>query len=502
MMNGILNFSQWARSRSLNENVKAAKNELVKRYAEKNKIEEITPEIEKAAIDNKTYNKIREMLKGNDGYVYAFLLFHLDHGASLNSLEDLYQKIKENAGSLNSLPMSIEEYSKQESVNGVNPFEALMDQFHNIVERRKYRWIIDKVNRELRNNIKSLPPQEVDRLYKAAKLIDDADAEAGDFIDPETNRPTNNRLSLLKKSNAFTDAIAYIEWAEKMAEGVSNSDLLTKVNALRALQPEAGIVYNGGGYLVLSIRTEKAQKELCSVANWCINRGMWGTYGGQKGSLQYNIFNFNLPVTNPMHITGTTIYASGTVNTAHDKNDDFIKKSGSPTEHFTLLGYPEELVKTIIGSIDKEQLIKNIVVDLGVDSSTPSELLTTLVKATYKMDLEVDESIRNIVVGIIRDQLAKKLSRENVLELYMKFGVLSPFSGRILNILVPDLKDEEKTRLLDNNDRLINDPTRGLKIILSRVGRSQYPQLTATIDNEEKIKDIIASGESITSEGF
>jgi hypothetical protein len=94
------------------------------------------------------------------------------------------------------------------------------------------------------------------------------------------------------------------------------------------------------------------------------------------------------------------------------------------------------------------------------------------------------------------------MSREKILEIYMKFGVLSPFSGRILNILIPDLTDDEKTKLLNNNDQLINDPTRGLRIILSRVGRSQYPQLTAAVDNEEKIKDIISSGESITSEGF
>ena len=108
-MNGILNFSQWSNTGELNENIKAAKRELVKRYAEKNRIEEITPEIEKKATDNKSYNRIREIVKGNDGYVYAFLLFYLDHEASFNDLEELYSKIKDNAGSLNSLPMTIEE---------------------------------------------------------------------------------------------------------------------------------------------------------------------------------------------------------------------------------------------------------------------------------------------------------------------------------------------------------------------------------------------------------
>ena len=128
-MNGILTFKQWTGSIRLNENVKAAKQELIKRYVEQNKIEEITPEVEQKAVDNRAYNKIREIVKGNDGYVYAFLLFYLDHKASIDNLEELYNKIKSNAGALNTLPMTIEEYSKQELVNGVNPFEALMDQF-------------------------------------------------------------------------------------------------------------------------------------------------------------------------------------------------------------------------------------------------------------------------------------------------------------------------------------------------------------------------------------
>ena len=501
-MNGILNFSQWSNTGELNENVKAAKRELAKRYAEKNKIEEITPEVEQKAVDNTAYNKIREIVKGNHGYIYAFLLFHLDHGATPSNLEDLYAKIKENAGSLNTLPMTIEEYSKEKVVNGVNPFEALMDEFNNIEERRKYRWVIDKVNGDLRRSIKSMAPEMIDRLYKAAKLIDEADREAGDFKDPETGKVTNNRISLLVKSNAFKDGVIYLKWVEEMAEGASNSELSGKVNALRALQPEAGIIYNNGGYLAMSVRTEHAQKELCSVANWCINRGSWGSYGGKTNSLQFNIFNFNLPVTNPLHIVGTTIDSNGRVNTAHDKNDSHVMKDQDPYRHFIALGYPQDLATTLINSIETETTIKSIVTNLGINTSNPSDLLASLVKSTYKIDLDVEENIRNIIVGIIRDQLSTKLSRESVLDLYMKFGVLSTFSARILNILLPNLTDEEKTKLLDNNDKLINDPGRGLRAILARTGRGAYPQLAKAIDSEEQIKDIIASGESITTDGF
>jgi hypothetical protein len=147
-------------------------------------------------------------------------------------------------------------------------------------------------------------------------------------------------------------------------------------------------------------------------------------------------------------------------------------------------------------------MIKSIVTGLGINTSNPSELLATLVKSTYKINLDVEESIRNIIVGIIRDQLSKKLSRESVLDVYMKFGVLSTFSARILNVLIPNLTDEERTKLLDNNDRILNDPGKGLKSILARVGRGSYPQLAKAIDSEEQIKEIIANGESITTDGF
>jgi len=495
-MNGILNFSQWANPVVLNENIKAAKAELVKRYAEKNRIEEITPEIEQKAIDNRAYNKIREIVKNNDGYVYAFLLFWLDHEASFNDLEELYARIKDNAGSLNSLPMPIEEYSKQDRVNGVNSFEALMDQFHNIEERRKYRWIIDKVNGDLRRSIKSMSPENIDRLYTAAKLIDKADEKAGDFTDPETGIKTNNRRSLLFKSNAFKDGLTYLDWVEQMAEGVSNSELSSKIDALRALQPEAGILYNSSGYLAMSIRTEHAQKELCSIANWCINRGRWGSYGGKTGSLQFNIFNFNLPVTNPLHIVGTTIDSDGRVSDAHDKNDTNVKKDTDPASHFTKLGYPKDLVDIVVDTIPRETKIKTIVTGLDIDISTPINLLLTLVKSTYAVNLDVEEGIRKIILDIIKDHLSKKLSKEEVFDLFIKYGVLSTFSAKILNILIPSLSDNEKDELLKVTNKIINDPATGFRAIISRFGRSKYPQLTAILDAENEVKDIVLNGNS------
>ena len=145
-------------------------------------------------------------------------------------------------------------------------------------------------------------------------------------------------------------------------------------------------------------------------------------------------------------------------------------------------------------------MIKKIVTGLGINTSNPSELLNSLVKSTYKINLEVETTIRNVIVGIIRDQLAKKLTRQEILQLYNKFGVLSTFSARILNVILPDLTDSERDEVMNATDRIINDPDRGLKVILRRGGRAKYPLLAKAVDDEEKIKEVFLSGEGIDVE--
>ena len=495
-MNGVLSFAQWAKSSSINENVKDAKKYLIDRYAVQNRIKEITPEVEREALDNEEFRAIREILKGNDGYTGAFVRFHFDHNASLEKLKELYALIKKNSASLSSLPMSIEEYSKQRLVNNVNSFEALMDVFDWMEEKRKHKWVIENVNRTLRNNIKSLSPAIIDRFYRSAQLIDKADEIAGDFIDPITKQKTNNKLSLLLKSDSYSNAEDFLEWVERVAQSVSNSDLRSKIEMLKEVQPEAGVLYNSGGYFAMSVRTEDAQKKLCSIANWCTNRGSWYTYGGQENRVQFNIFDFGLPITNPMHITGTTL-EKDRVTHSHDKNDTDIIKSRNPYDHFVGLGYPKDLAKRLASSIEIELTIKKIVTGLGIEKVTPQDLLFSLVKSTYKIDLDIESQIRDVIIEIVRDRLRNEISRENILESYMKFGVISIFSARLLNILIPNLSNEEKDRLLNKNDQLINDPTRGFKYILSNFGRSAYPQVAKAVEDQDKIKDIIISGESI-----
>jgi hypothetical protein len=118
-----------------------------------------------------------------------------------------------------------------------------------------------------------------------------------------------------------------------------------------------------------------------------------------------------------------------------------------------------------------------------------------LVKSSYDVDLDVAQNVQDVVISIIKDQLSKKLSRSAILELFYKYGVLSTFSARILNILIPDLTDSERTELLNANDKIFND----MRSIIRLNGPKLFPKIVDRLNHEEQIKNIINSGESITN---
>jgi hypothetical protein len=494
-MSQILTFTDWRKGASLNENIQAAKAYLTKKANE-------DPEFKRFSEDGKDplkhpdYLKILELLKSNQGYVYPFVRFRFEHKASMEQLEEIYHKIKENPGAIAQLPMTIEEYSKQTRVNGVNPAEALIDEFVRIETRKKHRWIIDKVNGDLRRSIKALPKESIDRLLVAARVIDEADAESGDYVDPETGKVSNNKITLLKKTNAFTDGAKYLAWVEEYANGVANSDIKSKINEIKQLEPEAGILYSNGGYLAISVRTESAQKALCSSAAWCINRGSWGSYGGKAGAIQINIFNFNLPTTNVQYITGTTI-TNGKVTASHDKEDANLLTTSDPADHLSKY-YPKELVEVVVSKIEREVKLKQFITNLGVDNAKAEQLLESVIKLSYQLDRESNEADRNVMVTIIKDHLLNKLSEQEIVSTYSKLGVLSEFSARVLNSLFPNLSKETKDKVIDATSRIMTQ----LKTILARTGRDYNPTLTNAVDHEDEIIEIIISGDSITDAGF
>ena len=149
----IESFNSWKRSgRILNENVQAAKQYMLKRFAQAKGIEvsEITPEDQARVFANEDYKKVLQLIQPLPGYASTFVKFKFDHRVSFEQLAELLEKIKANSQFLGELSIPIIEFPNQKEINGVSAFEALMDEFTKIETRRKAKWILNELPGNLR----------------------------------------------------------------------------------------------------------------------------------------------------------------------------------------------------------------------------------------------------------------------------------------------------------------------------------------------------------------
>jgi len=451
----IESYSSWTRSNLVNENIKAAKAWMIRNYADSRKIDnrEISDEQRQRILEDPLFKKVIDITSHAPGYAYAFTRFAYEQRAPIPKLIELLDLIKAEKNSLSSLPMSVEDYANTPVVNGVPGYEALTDAFENIKRNRSAKWMIDSLTNKkgLRAKVQALPPNELDRFYKVGTLINQIDASAPAGADEKSVKQR-----LLAKSADFSDPIEYIEYAESYAEGYSKSDIRSNIEAIEALEPEAGVLFVNDRYIAISVRTESAQKQLCSVANWCINRGSFTDqrYGG--GNIQLNIFDFGVPVTNSKHLTGTTITYAGKVTYSHDINDTSILKSSDPAEHLRLLGYPESLVTKVVGSLPTEAAIKKTVTSLNIDGATPINILIEIIKMSYHLEVESDSAALSAILKILDERIAPSVTEQQLIDLYMNYGVLSKFSASLFNRLLSNIGDTQRESIINKTSEIFS----------------------------------------------
>ena len=456
---------------------------MLKRFAQAKGLEvsEITPEDQARVFANDDYKKVLQLIQPLPGYASTFVKFKFDHRVSFEQLAELLEKIKANSQFLGELSMPIIEFPNQDKVNGVPAFEALMDEFTKIETRRKSKWILNELPGNLRRAARELPKEDLQRLFNAATIMNDLGEEV--------------KVRLLKKAKAFTDPIDFIVYAESYVKGYLNSDVQSKIDKLEELEPEGSVIYADDRYLMLSARTEKAQKELCSVASWCINRGSFNnsSYGG--GAVQINTFDFGLPPTDPHHLIGTTISYDGKVTYSHDINDKSVKSTDDITKHFNQFGYPEKLIKTLITVFPIEAMIKKVITELNLDKKSPIQVLESVIKASYKVNPEDDQESARVILNILMERIAPAVKEEEIIALYMKFGVMSIFAAKLFNMLLPNVNPQTRAEVIQNAKAIL-DEIKGY----ASTGLFKYPQLLNAVKSEPKILELL--GESIVNEFY
>jgi hypothetical protein len=480
----IESFNGWKRAdRLLTENVQAAKQYMLKRFAQAKGMEvsQITPEDQARIFANEEYRKVLQLAQPLPGFTAAFVKFKFDHRVSIEQLKTLFDKIKEHSQFLGELSMPIIDFPNQDKVNGVPAFEALMDEFNQIETRRKAKWILNELPGNLRRAARELPKEDLQRLFNAATIMNDLGKEV--------------KERLLKKAKAFSEPMDFIVYAENYVKGYLNSDVQSKIDKLEELEPEGSVIYADDRYLMLSARTEKAQKELCSVANWCINRGSFNnaSYGG--GAVQINTFDFGLPPTDPHHLIGTTISYDGKVTYSHDINDRSVKTTDNITAHLNKFGYPDKMINTLLKVFPIEAMIKKVITELNLDKKSPIQVLESVIKASYKINPEDDQDSARVILNILMERIAPSVKEEDIVNLYMKFGVMSIFSAKLFNMLLPNIDPETRAKVIQNAKAIL-DEIKGY----ASTGLFKYPQLLNAVKSEPKILELLS--ESMVNEFY
>jgi hypothetical protein len=433
----VESFSNWLAGHSLNENISAAKIYMQKRYAKRLRKDPnaLTPEERDKALTEPAYLQILELVKAYPGYAMPFIKFHFDHGATIQDLTQLLEIVKTKKYLIQQLTMPIEQWSNIEPVNGIKGFEQLMDEIRTMERAKDAKWFMEALPKPLRDQYRSLDGERKKEAITLAIQL------------KELGESAIGRLFAKIKAMSSWTIEQVLEYTANYVKGFANLGLSKKVKELEELEPEAGVIYSDEQYLVMSMRTENAQKKLCSVANWCINRGSFSSYASD--AVQLNIFNFGTDPSDPLFLTGTTIYYNGRVRTAHDINDSHIMKSSDPTEHFTKLGYPKALVSNVMQELATEMMVKKVVYDLKLDKTKPVELLFNIIKQSYLVDPAANQDSLNIVLHIVDTRIKENLTQDQVLKMYKDQGVLSKFSAQLVKMLLADASAQDIQAIID-----------------------------------------------------
>jgi hypothetical protein len=481
-MSMILSFSNWSTANKLNESIKDSKI-----YLEKNSLT--------SDEDKQAFQSIIDLLGSAHGYVYPFVLFHFKHGILIEDLTVLWELIRDNAGVLNKLPKTIIQYAKSES-NGFNNLVTTLNQLIQdkgaLRELAPHKWIIEQVTNELRNKIKQdLPEDQIRELYQIAQKIDKIDSivlkKFGEKLD-DNGQPTNNKINFLKNSDAYRDqpASAYFERAKEYIKGIEESAYPIILEKAENQGNAIKLVYDEGGYVAFIVRTEAAQMDIFSMATWCINRGHWNNYGGRQNGVQINIFNFNLPITDIMFLTGTTAsYDDGafSIQTSHAKNNDAIGLRGKSTaKHFEKLGYPTELINAVDAILPSEILNKQ-----ANEPITVRSLLDTI-KSSYSIAAANSEDFDTLLITRTINSM-NSIPVGEIVNFYRANGILSVTAANVLKAFIDQNKLDatQIDEILEKNREIVDR----LKTIYLTMGREYSPKLTNTVESQNRILSIL-----------
>ena len=348
------NYNEFVGNFKIDENVQQAKIWMKKRALtdkkEKTKKEDATlsPEEVRKIETNPDFIKIRDMLRDNPGYVYAFTKFFFEEEVPFNDLKDMYAKIKELRSIISTLPMPVERYADviPDDKDKRKGFERLGDDITKLeLGRITKKWVdrlpgdftvtnqgakdkgvqVPSIKRAYQNS----PEAIKDKVAGIAKAFDEFGKESDGSIDPKKNKELQDLFfDKIKRYRNLNEVIQAALGYIKSANNASISKFfqnIQKVNEKYGELNGADIVYDNNNILILEIRSFFANKDLNANTSHCIASSsyQWDSYVGADNNFnkQYYIYNFNLSPSDDKSVIGITIAPRSEIRACHTKSD-------------------------------------------------------------------------------------------------------------------------------------------------------------------------------------
>lgn len=443
----------------ISENVAAAKVYIQKDYAKKKSLDykDLTPEQKNDALNNASYKRIIDLIGNHHGYAGPFVKFHFEQGVPISGRSGDDSEIRDLSALLKvlltkkhivpRLPMKLEQYSSLEKEGALTGFEKLTDAIRTIQRADGAKWLIDRLPSNLRDQYRKMGKEDQNSLINAAYSLDEYGKEITDRL-----------LDKIKAMSSWNIS-KVIDYINEYLSGYSNSGMKKKMNEIKKLEPQAGILYFDDKYLAISVRTEEAQRKLCSIANWCINRGHFKIY--KNKAVQINIFDYMKDLTDPLFLTGTTIGYDGKVTASHDINDDSIIKSKDYMEHFKSLGYPDYVLKALAEKIPLEIISSEIMEEIGINHrlNDVRKIVQKLVELKKKsISGEVSDEYWNKAIEVVSSIIKENIEtyRNPLIKIFIDLGIVSYTALSIFNYLIDNVTKEEAKKIIDRTEETLD----------------------------------------------
>jgi hypothetical protein len=431
----IRKYRDWKSSNIL-ENAKAAKAFMIKREAERfhRKVDKLTEDEVKMALDNKEYKSVLDLIKDKkigDGYIYPFVKFFFDHKASLEDLSQFADIIKNNSYLIGQLSKNVDSFASMRPGQDMRDgFEIMMDELRVLIREKDAKWLFDEMPKKLKDEYRNLPIDKKNNFINASIQLKKLDKQ--------------NITRIISRIKTFENSPIekLIDYVSNYVLEISDSQMSKTINKIEKLDPEASILYEDGKYLAISIRTHRSQVELCSIASWCLNTSSEFFRNYVKDALQINIFNFGLKTTDSLYLTGNTVDYNNLVTSSYDINNRSIKMDSDPYAHFIKLGYPEKMANEIMSKIPSETAIKRIIYEIKSYKSTDEAL-----KGIIRKSLSVTHGVDIPYEGFL-DIINISFKKKDIMEYYLKYGVISVFSAKIFKSILNDVTKGEMDRII------------------------------------------------------